>query len=88
MFFFLGAGFMLIETKGVTELGLVFGNTWSVIAVVITGILLMGYLANQWSAVAARCRIALTFSLLAATLLLGLLVTRLSHGGRSRCPLP
>src|SRR5262249_38674459 len=32
VFFFLGAGFMLIETKGITELGLVFGNTWSVVA--------------------------------------------------------
>ena len=27
-FFFLGAGFMLVETKAITELGLLFGNTW------------------------------------------------------------
>src|SRR4029077_10424172 len=50
VFFFLGAGFMLLETKGVTELGLAFGNTWSVIAVVISGILLMVFLANQFIA--------------------------------------
>ena len=38
-FFFLGAGFMLIETKGITEMGLTFGNTWQVIGIVIAGIL-------------------------------------------------
>ena len=50
-YFFLGAGFMLIETKGITELGLTFGNTWQVIGVVIAGILTMAFLGNcavQW----------------------------------------
>jgi hypothetical protein len=54
-FFFLGAGFMLIETKGITELGLTLGNTWQVIGVVIAGILAMAFLANwcaqHWRAV-------------------------------------
>lgn len=45
-FFLLGAGFMLIETKGITELGLTFGNTWQVIGVVIAGIMVMAFLAN------------------------------------------
>lgn len=45
-FFFLGAGFMLIETKAITELGLVFGNSWQVIGIVIIAILLMAFLAN------------------------------------------
>jgi hypothetical protein len=44
--FFLGAGFMLLETKGVTELSLLFGSTWVVNAVVIGSFLLMGLLAN------------------------------------------
>jgi SAM-dependent methyltransferase len=44
--FFLGAGFMLLETKGITELGLLFGNTWEVISVVIAAILVMAFLAN------------------------------------------
>ena len=44
--FFLGAGFMLLETKGVTELSLFFGSTWIVNAVVITAFLAMGLLAN------------------------------------------
>jgi hypothetical protein len=48
-FFFLGAGFMLVETKGITELGLTFGNTWQVIGVVIAAILAMAFLAN-WCA--------------------------------------
>jgi hypothetical protein len=45
-FFFLGAGFMLIETKAITELGLLFGSTWVVIAVVIIAVLTMAFLAN------------------------------------------
>ena len=44
--FFLGAGFMLLETKGVTELSLLFGSTWIVNAVVIAAFLMMGLLAN------------------------------------------
>jgi spermidine synthase len=86
-FFFLGAGFMLIETKGITELGLVFGNTWSVVAIVITGILLMGYLANQWVWRRGPVPAGWAFGLLGASLLLGLFVTRLSSAGVS-IPLP
>lgn len=53
-FFFLGVGFMLIETKGITEMGLTFGNTWQVIGIVIAGILTMAFLGNcliQWLAI-------------------------------------
>ncbi len=46
--FFLGAGFMLLETKGVTELSLLFGSTWIVNAVVIAAFLIMGLLANTF----------------------------------------
>ena len=45
-FFFLGAGFMLIETKAITELGLLFGNSWQVIGIVIVAVLFMAFLAN------------------------------------------
>lgn len=45
-FFLLGAGFMLVETKAITEMGLTFGSTWHVIGIVIAGILLMAFLAN------------------------------------------
>jgi len=44
--FFLGAGFMLLETKGVTELSLLFGSTWIVNALVIAAFLFMGLAAN------------------------------------------
>ena len=44
--FFLGAGFMLVETKGITELALVYGSTWFVISAVIAAIMMMAFLAN------------------------------------------
>jgi len=45
-FFFLGSGFMLVETKAITELGLHLGGTWFVIAAAITMVLVMAFLAN------------------------------------------
>jgi hypothetical protein len=66
--FFLGAGFMLLETKGVTELSLLFGSTWVVNAVVIASFLLMGLLANALISFQAVSRI------LAYIILFGLLV--------------
>jgi len=45
-FFFLGSGFMLVETKAITELGLHLGGTWFVIAATIVMVLLMAFLAN------------------------------------------
>ena len=47
--FFLGAGFMLIETKAVVTMALLFGGTWIVNSVVFTAILLMILLANLWT---------------------------------------
>jgi len=45
-FFFLGAGFLLLETKSITTVSLYFGTTWFVSMVVILGVLLMVLLAN------------------------------------------
>jgi spermidine synthase len=45
--FLLGAGFMLLETKAVTELALFYGSTWIVISIVILAILIMAFLANM-----------------------------------------
>jgi SAM-dependent methyltransferase len=75
-FFFLGAGFMLLETKAITELGLTFGSTWQVTAVVIVSFLLMAFLGN---ALVRRWRIrapAVPFALLMLTLGLGWVVSR------------
>ena len=73
-FLLLGAGFMLVETKAITELGLTFGSTWRVTAIVISGVLLMAFLANV---VVERFRIhrpQLAFLLLLASLLAGWLM--------------
>ena len=48
-FFFLGAGFLLIETKSITEMALMFGSTWIINSFVIAGILIMILLANYYS---------------------------------------
>jgi spermidine synthase len=45
--FLMGAAFMLIETRMVTELSLLFGSTWIVNSCVFVGILLMVLLANS-----------------------------------------
>ncbi len=77
-FFFLGAGFMLVETKGITELGLTFGNTWQVIGIVIAGILLMAFLANSAVERLQIRRPLVPYLLLWASLAVGWL---LAHGG-------
>ncbi len=46
--FFLGAGFMLIETKAVVHLALLFGSTWVVNSVVFLAVLVMILLANLY----------------------------------------
>ncbi len=46
--FFLGAGFMLIETKAVVQMALLFGNTWMVNSVVFFGVLVTILLANLY----------------------------------------
>jgi len=71
--FFLGAGFMLIETKSITELGLTFGNTWMVISVVIAGILLMAFLANLFIVKYGPQRPFWVYSLLSGFLVAGML---------------
>ncbi|KPK00261.1 MAG: hypothetical protein AMS20_15230, partial [Gemmatimonas sp. SG8_28] len=72
--FFLGAGFMLIETKGITELALVYGSTWVVVGAVIAGILIMAFLANL---VVIRFGVphpALVYGLLGISLVTGMLL--------------
>lgn len=45
--FFLGAAFLLVETKGLAELSLLFGSTWVVNTFVFAGIFVMVLCANQ-----------------------------------------
>ena len=44
--FFLGAGFMLIETKAVVQMALLFGGTWMVNSIVFCAVLTMILMAN------------------------------------------
>jgi hypothetical protein len=46
--FFLGAGFMLLETKGVVHMALLFGSTWIVNSIVFFAILVMILLSNLY----------------------------------------
>jgi predicted RNA methylase len=45
--FFLGAAFLLIETRGVTDLSLLFGSTWIVNSAVFFGVLVTVWVANE-----------------------------------------
>jgi spermidine synthase len=84
-FFFLGIGFMLVETKGITEMGLVFGNTWQVVGVVFVGILIMAFLGNclvQWLGIK---RSAIVYLFLFAALAAGWLSAR--SGGFASTPI-
>ncbi|MGA9389190.1 MAG: hypothetical protein WBV69_01970 [Candidatus Sulfotelmatobacter sp.] len=47
-FFFLGAGFLLLETQMVSRLALYFGATWLVNCVALSAILIMLVVANFW----------------------------------------
>jgi hypothetical protein len=80
-FFLLGFSFMLIETKGITELGLVFGNSWQVIGVVIAGVLVMAFLANWVVQVWQVERVGICYVLLLVSLLAGWFIA--GHGGKS-----
>ena len=66
----MGAGFMLLETKCITELSLLFGSTWKVNAFVISAVLLTILAANltaqRWQLSAARWPFPLLFALLVA----------------------
>lgn len=72
--FFLGAAFMLLETKGITQLSLLFGSTWIVNSVVIGTFLTMGFLANLWVLV-RPVSLRFTYVLLFISLLLGVVIS-------------
>jgi hypothetical protein len=71
--FFLGAGFMLVETKAVVHMALLFGGTWIVNSVVIFAVLVMILIANLFVAIVKPVRLAPYY----AGLLLSLVVSAL-----------
>jgi hypothetical protein len=73
-FFFLGGAFLLIETKGITELALIFGTTWIVTSVVIVAILTLILLANWFVSWARPTGVSWAYLGLMGSLLAGYFV--------------
>jgi hypothetical protein len=46
LFFLLGAGFMLLETKSIIQFALLWGSTWVVASLAIASVLVMALIAN------------------------------------------
>jgi SAM-dependent methyltransferase len=72
--FFLGAGFMLLETKGVVHMALLFGSTWAVNSVVFGAILVMILCANLYVLKAKPENLLPYYALLVGALLVNALV--------------
>ena len=69
-FWLLGAAFLLIEFKSITELALLFGTTWLVNALAISGVLLMALAANLIVLRRVRINVRVAYLLLFASLAL------------------
>lgn len=67
-FFFLGAAFLLVEFKSMTEVALLFGSTWIVNSIVIAGILVMILAANWYCSRVPAPRLRAHYLFLFATL--------------------
>ena len=72
--FFLGAGFMLLETKGVVHMALLFGSTWLVNSVVFFAILVMILASNVFVLLVKPQKLWPYYVLLSAALLVNILV--------------
>jgi spermidine synthase len=66
-FFFLGAAFMLLEVQNVSKAAVVLGNTWTVNAVIISGVLVMILLSNAVAAKFPRLPVTPVYILLVAS---------------------
>ncbi len=63
---------MLVETKGITELALVYGSTWVVIGAVIASILILAFIVNLLVFKIGHPHSLLVYGLLFASLLAGM----------------
>jgi SAM-dependent methyltransferase len=82
--FFLGAGFMLVETKAVVHMALLFGGTWIVNSVVIFAVLVMILAANLFVAVVNPIRLAPYYAALLLSLVVSALVPMDTFLGMTR----
>lgn len=67
--FFMGAAFLLLETRGVTAVSLLFGSTWTVNAAIFGSVLLVVLLANTWVARHPTGNVSVWFVVLLALVL-------------------
>jgi hypothetical protein len=72
--FFLGAGFMLVETKAVVQMALLFGGTWMVNTAVFAAILVMSLAGNLFAGKINPRRLEPYYVGLFATIALGLAI--------------
>ncbi|HKA06193.1 MAG TPA: hypothetical protein VKD71_02970, partial [Gemmataceae bacterium] len=72
--FFLGAGFMLVETKAVVHMALLFGGTWTVNTVVFAAVLLMSLAGNLIAMRVRPTNLTPYYVLLFLSLLLNVLI--------------
>ena len=72
--FFLGAGFMLVETKAVVHMALLFGGTWTVNTIVFAAVLLMSLAGNLLAMKLKPHNLTPYYVLLFASLLLNVLI--------------
>jgi SAM-dependent methyltransferase len=72
--FFLGAGFMLLETKAVVQLALLFGSTWLVNSLVFTSVLVLILLANLYVLLVRKVRLDWHYACLMILLAAGTLI--------------
>jgi drug/metabolite transporter (DMT)-like permease len=82
--FFLGAGFMLIETKAVVTMALLFGGTWVVNSVVFMAVLTMILLANLWTFRIKTTRLWPYYAGLLISLVLNVIISLDSFLGMNR----
>jgi hypothetical protein len=73
--FFMGAAFLLLETRMITALSLLFGSTWIVNASVFSGILLTAFLANLAARHVPERKLLLSYVPLVAALLVTWAIT-------------
>ena len=72
--FFLGAGFMLLETKGVVHMALLFGSTWVVNSVVFFAILVLILISNLFVLLVKPQKLWPYYVLLSASLVANIVV--------------
>ena len=73
-FFLLGCAFMLLETKSLTSLALLFSSTWIINSIVVFSILVMILLANLYISRTKEAKVEYYYALLGAAIALNFLI--------------